>query len=284
MITIVGGTGRLGRLVAGRLVADGHDVRVVSRSAPRDPVSSAEFVAADVRDPTTLPAAVAGSDVVVSAMHGMDPQAGQSPAEVDRDGNRNLIRAARAAGADIVLLSVIGASGNHPMELFRMKAQAEDELTSGSDDWTIVRASAFAEGWAEIVRSTASGGGAPKVFGKGENPINFVTVQDVASAVVHAATDRSLRGSVIEVGGPDNLTMTQFARLVTGQPRQGHIPRTALRVAGAALAPIRPAQARLMRAALVMDTEDLRFDPGASRAAYPWLTCTPLTEAFLTGT
>jgi len=274
MITIVGGTGRLGRLVAARLVADGQQVRVVGRSAPSTPVPGAEFVAADVRNPTTLEAAVRGADVVVSAMHGFDPAAGESPGAVDRDGNRNLISAARRAGAEIVLMSIIDARPDHPMELCRMKAAAEQALRAGPVDWTVVRAGAFAEAWADIIRGTTNAKGVPKVFGRGQNPINFVALGDVAAAVTHAVLDPNLRGEVIDVGGPENLTMTQFATLVTGQGRPTHIPRAALRVMGVALAPFRPAQARLIRAAMVQDTEDLRFDPRESRSRYPWLTCT----------
>ena len=228
MIVVVGGTGRLGRLVVKGLVELGESVRVVARKAPGLEVPGAEFVAADVREPQTLPAALAGAEVVVSAMHGMGPAAGESPAQVDRNGNRNLIAAARRAGADIVLLSVIDAGTHHPMELFRMKAFAEAFLRAAAGDWTIVRASAFAEAWSDIIRSTTDSKGVPKVFGRGENPINFVAVQDVAFAVVRAVTDQSLRGHVVEVGG-DDLTMTQLAQLVTGQQHVSHIPRMALR-------------------------------------------------------
>lgn len=52
---------------------------------------------------------------VISAVHGF---AG-SPAAVDRAGNEHLMDAAARAGAAFVLLSVVGASAQHPMELFR---------------------------------------------------------------------------------------------------------------------------------------------------------------------
>lgn len=282
MITVVGGTGRLGRLVAALLLADDLAVRLVARSLPDGLPEGAELVTADVRTAASLPAAVAGSSVVVSAVHGLDPGSGESPAEVDRDGNLALVRAARAAGADIVLVSSTGASADHPIELMRMKAVAEHELHSGQPgraDWTVVRPTAYAEMWAQLLRQTAGRSGLPKVLGKGDNPINFVAVRDVAAAVHRAVVDTNLRGVVVDVGGPQDLTMTELARLVTGQPRAAHIPRAALRAMSVVLAPVRPAQARLARMALQMDTLPMRFDPTASRAAHPWLPCTPVTEA-----
>jgi NADH dehydrogenase len=285
MITIVGGTGRLGRLAAARLVADGHRVRLVGRTRRPDLPDGAEFVAADVRRPDTLPPAIDGSTVVVSAVHGLDPTAGESPAEVDRDGNLALIAAARAAGADIVLVSSIDAADEHPMELMRMKAVAERALRDhqpGRPDWTVIRPTAYAEMHAELLRQTAGQGGVPRVFGRGANPINFVSVRDVAAVVHRAVVDPGLRGEVVEVGGPENLTMTELARLVTGQEKVGHIPPVALRTMSALLARARPNQARLARMALQLDTLPMTFDTTAARAAHPWLPCTPITEALLT--
>ena len=285
MITVVGGAGRLGRLVCARLVADGQTVRVVGRSAPATPVPDVEFVAADVRVPESLPRALNGSDVVVSAVHGMDPNAGESPAAVDRDGNRNLVAAARAVGADIVLVSAIGASLDHPIELIRMKAAAEAQLrdgggtgSPGSPDWTVVRASAFAEMWLELFRSTASASGVPRVLGPGRNPVNFVSVDDVAAAVARACTDRSLRGRVVEVAG-ENLSETELAALVTPPGEHpGHVPAGAVWVLGTALRPFRPGLARLARQTLTMERIPMAVDPGPAHAEYPWLPLTPIAE------
>ncbi len=282
MITIVGGTGRLGRLVAARLVSEAQAVRVVGRSAPATPVPGAEFVAADVREPSTLTAALAGSDVVVSAMHGMDPAAGESPAGVDRDGNRALAAAARSAGADIVLVSVVGAAEDHPIELFRMKAAAESALRAGSSeaspDWTIVRASAFAEMWLDLFRSTAGASGVPKVMGRGRNDINFVSVEDVAVAVSRAATDSSLRGRVIEVAG-DNLSQTELATLVTAPGKHPvHIPTAVVWGIGNLLRPIRPSLARIARQTLAMERVPLSTDPAQGHGEHPWLPRTPIAQ------
>ncbi len=53
-------------------------------------------------------------------------------------------------------------------------------------------------------------------FDRGDNPINFVSVDDVADLAVRALEDAELRGQTIEIGGPENLTMNEvvavFAR------------------------------------------------------------------------
>ncbi|MBJ7594528.1 MAG: NAD(P)H-binding protein, partial [Candidatus Dormibacteraeota bacterium] len=110
MILVAGGSGRLGTLVVRRLARDGHDVRVLTRDPARAQHLSdvAEVVVGDVRDPSTLPGALHGVTTVVSAVHGFDGPGGVTPASVDRDGNARLIDAAAAAGADVVLVSIVG--------------------------------------------------------------------------------------------------------------------------------------------------------------------------------
>src|SRR5690348_13146391 len=93
LVVIVGGTGRLGRLLAPLLLEQGRHVRVAARTSPSPGLVGVDFVAADVRRADTLPPALSGAAVVVSSMHGVDPRGRQSPGSVDRDGNANLIRA-----------------------------------------------------------------------------------------------------------------------------------------------------------------------------------------------
>ena len=82
--------------------------------------------------------------------------------------------AARAATADMVLVSVFGATAGHPMELFRMKAAAEDNLRTSGVPWTIVRASGFLELYLDLMRRTAGGSGRPLVFGRGDGAPNSI--------------------------------------------------------------------------------------------------------------
>jgi NADH dehydrogenase len=185
----------------------------------------------------------------VSAVHGFAGPGHVTPASIDRDGNAKLVDVAAAAGADVVLMSVVGVSADSPMELFRAKNSAEVHLRASGAPWTIVRSTAFIELWAEIMEK-------PLVFGRGENPINFVSVHDVAAVVVRAVVDPILRGQILEVGGPQDVTFNQLAALlqeVRGHTRKvHHVPRSILR----AMAPL----ARQPRAAITMDTADMRFD------------------------
>jgi uncharacterized protein YbjT (DUF2867 family) len=285
MILLAGGTGRLGTAVVTRLTGGGLTVRVLTRVAARADHLAAfgvEVVTGDVRDRASLTAAVHGTDVVISAVQGFTGPRGSSPATIDYHGNVNLIDAARAAGAHFVLMSTVGAAADSPMELFRMKHAAEQHLQAGDGGWTIVRATAFLELWIDVLGKTAARSGRPVVFGYGDNPINFVSVADVAGLVEQVVTDPATRGRVLEIGGPDNLTFNQFAAAIqqaagrSGAPR--HVPRAALQLMARSAGQLRPELTRQARAALVMDQADLSFDADAPRQAFPGISCTPLSS------
>lgn len=265
MILVVGGTGTLGSYLVKRLSAARRPVRVLSRAVAPRPRGSVdgpvEYAVGDVRERDSLTPAFEGVDLVVSAMHGFTGTAGNSPASVDRVGNFNVIAAAAAAGADMIMLSVVGAAPDSSMELFRMKWEAEERLRASAVSWTIVRATAFAQTWIELLERTGQRSGRPLVFGKGTNPINFVSADDVAAVTVRTMEDRAQRGKTIVVAGPRSYTFCELATLVqaqhgwSGRPR--HVPRPMLRLMRL-MGPVAPTVARMGRSALVMDTLDLQ--------------------------
>lgn len=267
MILVAGGTGRLGAELVPRLVAAGQQVRVLTRERTRAAhLAGVEVVVGDVRQPHDLIAAVHGVTAVVAAVHGFAGPGRVTPTSVDRDGNANLMSAATEVDARYVLMSVIGASSSHPLQLFRMKAAAEEALRHSSLSWTIVRAGAFLELYQDLLRRTAGRSGRLVVFGRGDNPIQFSTVSEVATAVERALADPREARAVTEVGGPSR-TMNQLATTVGSEldrivgPAR-HVPRVVLRTLASAPStqPGRQAQA-----ALVMDTCDLATGRPARR-------------------
>ena len=286
MILVAGGTGTLGRRLVQRLMDRGLAVRVLTRDAARVSACTAteymEVVEGDVRDRATLRHAMAGVDTVVSAVHGFAGSGGVTPASVDRDGNAHLIEAAAAADASFVLMSVVGAAPDSPMDLCRMKYAAEERLRGSGVPWTIVRATPFLETWIALLEQTASGSGQPLVFGRGDNPIRFVSARDVAALVERVVVEASARSQLLEIGGTEPLSLNQLAAAVqraAGRVREPrHVPRAILRTMAFALRPFKPDLARQACAALVLDTTELVFDSSAIREMYPDLPSTTVAD------
>src|SRR5437762_402203 len=238
MILVAGGTGRLGTRVVGRLQARGLQVRVLTRERARAAHldgPGVEIVEGDVRDMSAVRRAVVGAQSVISAIQGFAGTKHASPTTIDREGNRNLIQAAREAGVvHFVLISVKDAAPNHPMDLMRMKYAAEQDLKASGLTWTIIRPTSYIETWCEVLGRPLLEKGKTQVFGRGHNPINWVAASDVAQFVELAVVDAGMRGEAIEVGGPENLSMTAFLDVFQREAglagKVGHVPPLAMRL------------------------------------------------------
>lgn len=127
------------------------------------------------------------------------------------------------------------------------------------------------ETWARLIGAPLLATGRTRVFGRGANPINFVSANDVARVVDQAVTDPAMRGRVVEVSGPENLSMRQFAATfatVSGRPgRVGAVPLPVMRVMARLLRPLHPALARQIQAGVVMDTTDMAVDVADAEGA-----------------
>jgi uncharacterized protein YbjT (DUF2867 family) len=282
---IAGGTGHLGIPLAELLAQRGERVRVLTRDQARARrlfAKDLELVTGDVCEPPSLTSALAGVDTVVSAVTGFGPNGG-GPRKVDLRGNQNLIAAAEAAEVNhFILVSMLGARPDHPLELYRAKFLAEERLRESSLAWTIIRPTVFMELWAGIVGDSLIKSGRATVFGRGDNPINLVSVRDVARFVVLAVVDPRLRGLTLEVGGPENLTLNDVVdTLAAASGRTAnarHISLTAMRLGSLLMRSFKPDLAGLIRAAIHMETADMSFDPRELGDVYPDIRLTPLAD------
>jgi len=218
MILIVGASGRLGRGVAALLLARGKSVRVTTRTLEKvDDLKrlGAEVVAADLRDPKSLRQALRGIDLVFVAAHGYPGEDDNNPHTVDEIGMRGLIAMARAAGAArFVFTSALGARADHPVDFLRIKHGIEKHLRESVLGYTILRPASFMESRIDVIARQIVDKGEFTVVGRGDNPINFVSVDDVARLTTLVLDNPTTRGEVIEIGGPENLTLLQVAGMV----------------------------------------------------------------------
>jgi uncharacterized protein YbjT (DUF2867 family) len=276
VILVAGATGTLGTRLVRRLHARHLSVRVLTRDPGRAAhlaASGVQVVRGDLRDAASVRRAAAGAETIVMAAHGFSGTGGSSPDSVDRLGNGQLVDAATAVGAAVILVSVVGASPSSPLELFRAKYDAEAYARRSGVPLTVVRATAFIETWIQILSEPIRRAGRGLVFGRGQNPINFVSAEAVAALVERAVVDSGLRGQTIEIGGPSNVTLTEFVALLSthagrpGTPRR--LPRPVLRAMSILLRQLRPSFAAQAGAAVVMDTRDMTFDASPLWRRFP---------------
>ncbi len=219
LVTIFGGGGFVGRYVAQALLADGARVRIAQRDVasaigikPLGNLGQVQLIAADVRKPASVARAVAGADAVVNLVGSFaDMNA------VQNIGAGNIARASAEAGVGaLVHISAIGADAAGEADYARSKAAGEAAVQAAFPGATILRPSivfgredAFVNRFAGLIRMLP----VVPVIGA-DTKFQPVFVGDVAKAVV-AALGRS-GGEVLELGGPDVLTMLELNKWIAG--------------------------------------------------------------------
>lgn len=265
MIAVFGATGKLGAQIVRLLRERGAAVRAVSRDQAclGDALArGAVGCVADLRRPETLPATLAGVRVVVTTANAVLGRGDNDLRRVDLEGNAALLDAARRAGVErVVFISAMGAHSRHPVDLFRAKAATEARLASSGMGGTVVSAAPFMETWAAMLGEPVLQGRRVSLRGRGDNPVPFVSRQDVARVAVEAALSPQEGGiERIPLGGPERLTAREvvdvYATLSGRAPRLRHQWRPILAALGTVARPFDPVRARLLAAALWIEAAD----------------------------
>ncbi|MFC7916918.1 NmrA family transcriptional regulator [Streptomyces sp. NPDC057386] len=181
-VVVTGASGRTGRRVARAAEAAGLDVRPVSRAT-----------GFDWTDRTTWADTLRGAHAAY-LVHPFDIGAPDAARDVG-------LFAHEAVGLGVRRLTLLSARGEEAAR------PAEEALRESGADWTVVRASWFAQNFSEgpLAEELRATGGL--VFPAGEVREPFVDLADVAEVVVAALTGgERYVGQAVDVTGPRLLT------------------------------------------------------------------------------
>jgi uncharacterized protein YbjT (DUF2867 family) len=220
-VLVAGASGFIGSRLCEALVAEGHDVRAMTRH-PDDYDGAGTPVFGDVADPGSLTEAMGGADAAYYLVHSL----GSADFEdKDADAARNFAAAAAAAGVEqIIYLGGLGRDGDDLSPHLRSRREVEHLLAEAGVPVTTLRAAVVVGhggiSW-EITRQIVDHLPAmitPKWVDTRTQPIALV---DVVRYLVGVLGDPRALGRTFEVGGPDVLRyvdMLQGVAAVLGKP------------------------------------------------------------------
>jgi len=212
-VVIFGGTGFLGRNLVERLAIEGATIRVAARHP--DPARSIFSTAglhdvtvfgADVRDQTSVAAALVGADVVVNAVSAYVEKSGVTFEAVHVQGAETVARESLAANvARLVHVSGIGANPDSGSPYIRARGCGELMVRQAFAGATIIRPGAmFGPGDALFSTLARLAKLLPvlPLIGGGGTRLQPVFVEDVAEAVARILADPGTVGQTYELAGP----------------------------------------------------------------------------------
>ena len=232
-VTVFGGGGFVGRHAVRALAKAGYRIRVAVRRPHLAPevkvmgdVGQIEVVQANLRNPASVAAAVAGSDAVINLVGILYAAGRQTFSSVQAEGAATVAKAAAAAGVKrLVHVSAIGADAGSPSAYARSKAEGEAAVRAAFPGAVILRPSVvFGPDDECFNRFAAMASVSPvlPLIGGGETKFQPVFVGDVAKAIVAASGRDDLAGQTFELGGPEVLSYRQVLEYVvkeTGRAR-----------------------------------------------------------------
>ncbi|HEY6516076.1 MAG TPA: NAD(P)H-binding protein [Steroidobacteraceae bacterium] len=213
-VLVTGGTGHLGRDLVKRLVAGGHNVRLLARRPGSE--TDVRWVQGDLATGAGIAEALQGVDTVLNAAT-LSPIARRgamrlsdlfsSPSSVDVDGTRRLLEAsARSRVRHFLHVSVVGLDGGG-LPYTRLKLAGERLVRQSPLPWSVVRATPFYY----MLANMLAGFRRLPVWPLPNSRWNPVDTTDVADYLAECLED-GLRGLREEIRGPEDLSVVEMAR------------------------------------------------------------------------
>lgn len=225
LITIVGGSGFIGRHLVGRLAALGYKIRLAVRDTEnakqlvtQGNVGQIAGMQTNIRNQASVERAVAGADIVINLVGLLYQSGAQNFEAVHLDGAARVAAAAKTAGArQFIHMSALGADAESASSYARTKAGGEAAALQEFEGATILRPSVvfgagddFTNKFAGLTALVP----ALPLLGGGSALMQPVWVEDLANGIVKIIETPAYQGKIYEFGGPNSLPLSEIIDLI----------------------------------------------------------------------
>jgi len=247
LITIVGGSGFIGRHLVSRLAAKGYQIRLAVRDTEKAAllitqgnVGQIAGIQTNIRNQASVERAVAGSDIVINLAGLLYQSGAQSFEAVHLDGAACVAKAAKAAGAkQFIHMSALGADGESDSSYARTKAGGESAALDAFEGATVIRPSVVFGAGDDFTNKfaglTALAPALPLLSG-GSSLMQPVWVEDLAKAIVKIIETPSFQGKIYELGGPEKMPLSQIIESILKNTKRSCLilpaPKSVMNMAG----------------------------------------------------
>lgn len=218
LVTVIGGSGFIGRYVVEKLAARGDVIRVAVRRPheaqflkPLGDLGQIEILATNIKNEASLKRVVKDADCVINLVGVLYESGGQTFDAVQHEGAGMAARLAAEAGVKtFVQMSALGADASSPSVYARSKAAGEAAVLEAFPTATILRPSVVfgpEDGFYNRFASLAAK--LPFLPFPGLNTkFQPVYVRDVAEAIVRVSLGgKGVEGQTFSLGGPQVKTL-----------------------------------------------------------------------------
>lgn len=219
-ITIIGATGHLGHRVTAKLVEKGVEVTAIVRdplAAKSKLPSEVCFVQGDVSDPSSLTAALRGTETLYITLN-TESLDTSLPFHTEREGVINVVAAAQEAGVQHIM-QIAGVDYMHPEFSTDGMAYGTNAIRKGGIDaikasgipFTFFYCSFFLDSLTKLLMDNQLA-----VIGNHIHPIWFTNSSDLADLVFNAIGNDAAKNKEFAVQGRQAMTYSEAAKEFLG--------------------------------------------------------------------
>lgn len=226
VITLVGGTGFLGRYIARVLAKEGYRLKIISRHPNAalglktiGDLGQIVLLRGDISRQETITPHLAGSSVVINLVGLLFERGRQSFTSVHAQGAEKLAQAAKAAGVgQFIHVSALGVDRAAASRYARTKLQGEKAVQAAFPETVILRPSVIfgpEDGFYNRFAAMAAIAPFLPLIGGGKTKFQPVYAGDVARAVLACIKNPATgAGRIFELGGPEIYSFRQVLEYI----------------------------------------------------------------------
>jgi uncharacterized protein YbjT (DUF2867 family) len=222
MNLVVGATGMVGSEICRLLADSGKPVRAMVRETSDQAKtnklkkSGVQIVQGNLRNSLTLSSALKGVTTVIATVSSMPFS--YVPGEndlrnIDLEGMKNLIDAARKAGVQHIIYTSISGQMDLDFPLRNAKRDVEQHLQKSGMVYTIMRPSYFMEVWLTAAVGFDTANAKVQIYGDGTKPVSYISYLDVAKFALESLENPAARNATLELGGPDKISQLDAVKI-----------------------------------------------------------------------
>jgi uncharacterized protein YbjT (DUF2867 family) len=187
----------------------------------------------DLRSRAAIEAAFKGVTTVISTATAMGSKdKSLTLRAIDRDAQRTVVDVAREAGVETFVYLSVPHYLPESAPMVEYKRDIEARIRATRMRWTMIQPSVFMEVWLSKELGWDIAAGKVMVPGKGDAPVGWISMVDVASYAAQSLDDPRLANRELPLTGPDRLSPNEVVRVfesVTNRPLTvRHAPRALL--------------------------------------------------------
>lgn len=224
-ITVIGGSGFIGRYIVQSLASKGYRVCVMVRDVvdakhllPLGDPGQIQIISGSITNPTDVNRAVRDTDGVINLVGILFERGRQTFESLHVQGARNVAEACAAFDVKrLIQMSALGADSHSPSRYAQTKARGESEVLKIFPDATIIRPSVVfgaEDNFLNMFAQMAVFSPFLPLVGGGHTQFQPVYVVDVAEFMVRCLENTITKGKTFELGGPSIYTMKEILAYV----------------------------------------------------------------------